>query len=82
MQEAYRPPCSEYSFCCPNWVLPRPDLAWGGGITPGPGQDGGVPCQGEGTLPGGQDRGAGYPPSSVRLWQGTLHPDLAGYPPR
>ena len=21
-QEAYRPPCSEYSFCCPNWVPP------------------------------------------------------------
>ena len=23
MQEAYRPPCSDYSFCCPNWVPPR-----------------------------------------------------------
>ena len=33
-QEAYRPPCSDYSFCCPNWVPPHPDLA------------GGVPCQG------------------------------------
>ena len=22
MQEAYHPPCSEYSFCCPNWVPP------------------------------------------------------------
>ena len=21
-QEAYRPPCSEYSFCCPTWVPP------------------------------------------------------------
>ena len=35
-QEAYRPPCSEYSFCCPNWVppwqgTPRPDLAGGRG---------------------------------------------------
>ena len=28
-QEAYRPPCREYSFCCPIWVPPppRPDLA-------------------------------------------------------
>ena len=30
MQEAYRPLCSEYSFCCPNWVPPHPDLAGGG----------------------------------------------------
>ena len=22
MQEAYRPPCSKYSLCCPNWVPP------------------------------------------------------------
>ena len=29
MQEAYRPPCSEYSFCCPNWVPPI--LTWPGG---------------------------------------------------
>ena len=33
-QEAYRLPCSEYSFCCSNWVPPgrvppHPDLAWG-----------------------------------------------------
>ena len=26
-QEAYRPRCSEYSFCCPNWVPPT----WPGG---------------------------------------------------
>ena len=29
MQEAYHPPCSEYSFCCPNWVPPHP-LSWPG----------------------------------------------------
>ena len=29
-QEAYRPPCSEYSFCCPTWVSP-PILTWRGG---------------------------------------------------
>ena len=23
-QEAYHPPCSKYSLCCPNWVPPRP----------------------------------------------------------
>ena len=28
-QEAYCPPCSDYSFCCPNWVPPPPDLAGG-----------------------------------------------------
>ena len=26
-EEAYRPPCIEYSFCCPNWV-PPPILSW------------------------------------------------------
>ena len=28
MQEAYRPPCSKYSLCCPNWVPPQ---SWPGG---------------------------------------------------
>ena len=41
-QEAYRPPCNEYSS--PNWVPPHPDLA-GGGTLPGyPWQ--GIPQQG------------------------------------
>ena len=84
-QEAYRPPCSEYSFCCPTWVPPpsrvppHPDLAGGGGVpdqgTPPPGYPphpdlaGGVPDQ-------------GTPPARV-----PPHPDLAGggtwpgYPP-
>ena len=62
-QEAYRLPCSEYSFCCPTWVPPI--LTWPGGY---PAR--GVPYLGNplaeyspswprGTLPG-------YP------WQGTL----------
>ena len=37
-QEAYRPPCSEYSFCCPNWVPPSrvpPVLTWPEGTLPG-----------------------------------------------
>ena len=38
-QEAYRPPCSEYSFCCPNWVLtgraPPHILTWPGGYPGG-----------------------------------------------
>ena len=37
-QEAYRPPCSKYSLCCPNWVpLPGypPILTWLGGTLPG-----------------------------------------------
>ena len=39
MQEAYCPPCSEYSFCCPNWVPPI--LTWPGGY---PAR--GPPCRG------------------------------------
>ena len=31
MQVAYCLPCSEYSFCCPNWVPPPPMLTWPGG---------------------------------------------------
>ena len=78
-----RPPCSDYSFCCPNWVLRPPVLTWPGGVGGGGrGQGGG------GTLPR-------YPPSRVpplagypSSWQCTLpagYPvpwlDLAGYPP-
>ena len=75
MQEAYCPPCSDYSFCCPNWV---PPLTWLGGVpylgNPPPSQGtppGRVPpCQGtppQGTPP------ARYPPCQV--------PPLPGYPP-
>ena len=61
-QEAYHPPCSEYSFCCPNWVPLPPILTWpGGGGTP-PGPAGGVPWQG------------GYPAGRVPCWGGTLPP--------
>ena len=75
MQEAYRPPCSECSFCCPNWVPPQSWPGWGGPYlgTPlsWPGWGGSLPW---------------YPPS----WPGgfpTLVPtsppllDLEGYPP-
>ena len=78
-QEAYRPPCSEYSFCCPTWVppppagYPPPILTWlGGGTWPGY-----PPPPGQGTPPSWPGRGGyltrvpprpGYPP----------HPDLAG----
>ena len=88
MQEAYCPPCIEYSLCCPTWV---PPLSWpGGGTMPG-----GVPDQG--TPPAGYPL-AGYPPAGYPLAgypsprQGTppagyppsrVPPrlDLAGYPP-
>ena len=70
MQEAYRPLCSKYSLCCPNWVPP-----WQG--TPPsrvpPWQ--GIPQQG--TPPPRQ----GIPPGRVPpswTWQGT---PPAGYPP-
>ena len=38
-QEAYRLPCSEHSFCCPNWVppqqgTPHPDLRPPGRVPP------------------------------------------------
>ena len=75
MQEAYRPPCSEYSFCCPNWV---PPLTGPGKVHPPPAGPGRVPPQldlawyppppGQGTPPGW-------------TWHGTLQLDLAGYPP-
>ena len=77
-QEAYRPRCSECSFCCPNWVPPPtcPDLS------------GGVPCWGgyPTLVPPPRLDLAGYPPPS-QTWQGTppgrVPPrlNLAGYPP-
>ena len=81
-QEAYRPPCSEYSFCCPNWVPPPPILTWP--------KEGGYPAGGYptwvppywpgGTLPG-------YPPVLTQLpgyphQQGTPPPSWPGRVPR
>ena len=40
-QEAYRPPCSEYSFCCPTWVPPRGGTR--SGTPPGGGTQSGTP---------------------------------------
>ena len=95
-QEAYRPPCSEYSFCCPTWVppqqgTPRPGLGgyptWVPNGRVPPSWPRGYPAGG--SLPGyplSWPRGyrtplAGYPPS----WPGSTPPppqlDLAGYPP-
>ena len=91
-QEAYRPPCSEYSFCCPTWVPP------GGG---GPGTPpGGVPSQvpprgvrvppggggGPGTPGGVRGGGSRYPPGvpSQVPWGGypvRYPPGGSGYPP-
>ena len=74
-QEAYRPPCSEYSFCCPNWVPPP------AGYPPSwPGQGG--------TLPGYPPAGyplavyplVGYPPAGYRVPPSRV-PPWAGYPP-
>ena len=93
-QEAYRPPCIEYSFCCPTWVPPpHPDLAggvpWSGtpwaGYPPILTWPGGVPDQG--TPPGQATPQAGYPP--ILTWPGGV-PDQGtpcqgtpptGYPP-
>ena len=70
MQEAYRLPCSEYSFCCPNWVPPpHPDLA------------GGVPCQGVPYLGTPHTGPGGYPARGYPTWVPPIpHPDL-GTPP-
>ena len=78
-QEAYRPPCNEYSFCCPKWV---PPLSWPGqgGTLPGreyptwvpptvyPWQDTPPPPPPAGYPPQGTPP-PGYPPSWT--WQGT-----------
>ena len=66
-QEAYRPPCSEYSFCCPTRVPPPPGGVWEPPLTWVPPR-GVVPDPG--TPPGGT--WLGYPP------QGGTWP---GYPP-
>ena len=58
-QEAYRPLCSKYSLCCPNWLPPRQG-------TP---QAGYPPCQG--TPPGQGTPCQGTPPGRVPP-QGTL----------
>ena len=66
-QEAYRPPCSKYSICCPNWVpSPCPDLA-GGYLTWVP------PCRvPPGRVPPSRVHPpAGYPTGRVPPWQGT-----------
>ena len=65
-QEAYRPPCSEYSFCCPNWVPP-----WQGTHV-------GYPL----SWPGHGGTLHGYPPAGYTPQQVPPQLDLAGYPPR
>ena len=69
MQEAYHPPCSEYSFCCPNWVPPRGYPAQGYPTW-------GVPCLGVTcwgvTLPGGYPAQGGTLPGVVLCQGGTL----------
>ena len=87
-QEAYRPPCSEYSFCCPDRVpppggVPGPDRVPPPGGVPGPGPDrvpppGGVPGPGPDRVP--------PPGGGTWTWPGTprrgyLDLDLTGYPP-
>ena len=74
-QEAYCPPCSEYSFCCPTRV--PPPGGGGSGYPPGGGYLTGYPPGGTRTPPGGPGtpRGGyltGYPPGG-----GTW----PGYPP-
>ena len=79
-QEAYRPPCSEYSFCCPTWVPPpggypvRYPPGGGSGYPPG----GGYPVRyPPGGVPGQVPPGSGYPPGGG---PGQVPPG-SGYPP-
>ena len=89
-QEAYRPPCSKYSLCCPNWVPPP-----GQGTPPArvpplarvPPPAGYAPCQG--TPPAEYPPWQGTPPAGYPPWQGTPQgtppgqgTPLAGYPPQ
>ena len=72
-QEAYRPPCSEYSFCCPTR---------GGVRVPPQGGSGYPPRGGSGSPPGGTWPGS--PPGGVPD-PGTPPPGGGGYltrPPR
>ena len=78
MQEAYCPPCSEYSLCCPTWVPPL------GGTQSGTPR--GVPSQ---VPPRGVPQVApgGYPDPPGGTWSGTPpggvpRPPLGGYPVR
>ena len=96
-QKAYRPPCSEYSSCCPNWVPPHsptPVMTWPGGTQVWYPPAGYPPIL---TWPGGYH--TWVPPSRVPPRQGTPPAgpsrvptpqqgttptpqlDLAGYPP-
>ena len=79
-QEAYRPPCSEYSFCCPTRVPPPggvPDRVTppGGYLTRVP------PLGGDLTRvpPLGGVPDLGTPPGST--WLGTPLGGVSGYPP-
>ena len=84
-QEAYRPPCSEYSFCCPNWVPPPPSWPGWGGTLPGgyPTWVPPLPCPNlVGGYPAGEYPGpdpGGYPAGGYPTWVPPC-PDLAGYP--
>ena len=78
-QEAYRPLCSKYSLCCPNWVSPPARVPPSQG-TPQPGYPpwpgyppARVPLQPGYPLP---PLGPGYPPARI-----PPQLDLAGYPP-
>ena len=87
-QEAYRLPCSEYSFCCPTRVPPRGGT-WPGYPPGGSGYPRGVPdwvppwVPPWGYLTGYPPRGGtwpGYPPpGGVQVPPGGWY--LTGYPP-
>ena len=78
-QEAYRPPCSEYSFCCPTRVPPP---GGGGGGVPDLGTPpGGVPDPGTPPPRGGGGTWPGYPPLPPGGGGGVPDPGTPPPPP-
>ena len=77
-QEAYRPPCSEYSFCCPTRVPPPPPgEGTRPGYPPGGGPDPGTPH------PGGEGYQTWVPPrGGYRTWVPPRGGTWPSTPPR
>ena len=78
-QEAYRPPCSKYSLCCPNWVPPRPGVPPPVRVPPGQGTPPARVPPGQGTPQPWYPPSQGTPPARVPPL--VRVPPQPGYPP-
>ena len=79
-QEAYRPLCSKYSLCCPNWVPPRGGTGPPQGTPQGGTRPPWVPPGGWYQDPPGYPRGYRDPPVPPRGYQNPP-PGGTGTPP-